>query len=50
MIFKGKNAGMIGKIKTIEKNRILMGDDKTVEVPKDFVIVVGRDKPLIKIE
>ena len=50
MIFKGKNAGMIGKIKTIEKNRILMGDDKTVEVPKDFIIVVGRDQPLIKIE
>lgn len=50
MIFKGKNAGMIGKIKTIEKDRILMGNEKTVEVPKDFVIVVGRDEPLIKLE
>jgi small subunit ribosomal protein S4e len=50
MIFKGKNAGMIGKIKTIEKDRILMDNEKTVEVPKDFVIVVGRDEPLIKLE
>lgn len=50
MIFKGKNAGMIGKIKSIEKDRILMGNEEVVEVPKDFVIVVGRDEPLIKLE
>ena len=50
MIFKGKNAGLIGKIKSIEKNRILVGDDKTVEVPKDFIIVVGKDQPMIKLE
>jgi len=50
MIFKGKNAGKIGKIKSIEKDRILVGDEKIIEVPKDFVIVVGRDQPLIKLE
>jgi len=50
MIFKGKNAGKIGKIKTIEKDRVLIGDEKTIEVPKDFVIVVGREGPLIKLE
>lgn len=50
MIFKGKNAGKIGKIKAIEKNRVLIGDEKTIEVPKDFVIVVGREEPLIKLE
>jgi small subunit ribosomal protein S4e len=50
MIFKGKNAGKIGKIKTIEKDRVLIGNEKTIEVPKDFVIVVGREQPLIKLE
>jgi len=50
MIFKGKNAGLIGKIKSIEKNRILVGNEKTVEVPKNYVIVVGKEEPLIKVE
>jgi small subunit ribosomal protein S4e len=50
MIFKGKNAGKIGKIKTIEKDSVLIGDENTIEVPKDFVIVVGREQPLIKLE
>jgi small subunit ribosomal protein S4e len=50
MIFKGKNAGKIGKIKTIEKDRVLIGDEKTIEVPKNFVIMVGREGPLIKLE
>ena len=50
MIFKGKNAGKIGKIKSIEKDRIIMGDEKTIEVPKDFVIVVGKEQPVIKLE
>ena len=50
MIFKGKNAGMIGKIKSIEKDRIWIGDEKAIEVPKDFVIVVGKDQPVIKVE
>ncbi|MFH1228959.1 MAG: 30S ribosomal protein S4e [Candidatus Aenigmatarchaeota archaeon] len=50
MIFKGKNAGLIGKIKTIDKNRLFIGNEETVEVPKDFVIVVGKDEPIIKVE
>jgi small subunit ribosomal protein S4e len=50
LIFKGKNAGLVGNIKTIEKNMVLVGDEKTVEVPKKYIIVVGREKPLIKIE
>jgi small subunit ribosomal protein S4e len=50
MIFKGKNAGKIGKIKSIEKNRIMVGNEKTIEVPKDFVIVVGKEQPIIKLE
>lgn len=50
IIFKGKNAGKIGKIKTIEKNRVWIETDKTVEVPKHFVMVVGKEQPLIKLE
>lgn len=50
MIFRGKNAGRMGKIKSIEKDRIMVGDEKTIEVPKGFVIIVGKEHPLIKLE
>jgi small subunit ribosomal protein S4e len=50
IIFKGKNAGKIGKIKTVEGDRVWIETDKTIEVPKDFVMVVGRDSPLVKLE
>jgi len=50
MVLEGKNAGRIDKIKEIEKNRIWLGDENTFEIPKDLLIVVGKDKPLIKLE
>jgi small subunit ribosomal protein S4e len=50
IIFKGKNAGLVGKIKSIEKNRLMVGNEETVEVPKSFVIMVGKETPLIKLE
>jgi len=49
LVFRGKNAGKIAKIKKIEGNRIWLGEEKTSEVPKNLVIVVGKDKPLIKV-
>ena len=50
MVLRGKNAGIIAKIKEIEKNRVWLGEEKTFEVPKKLLIVVGKDKPLIKLE
>lgn len=50
MVLEGKNAGKISKIKEIEKNRVWLSEEKTFEVPKELLIVVGRDKPLIKLE
>jgi len=50
MVLGGKNAGIIAKIREIEKNRVLVGEEKTFEVPKKLLIVVGKDKPLIKLE
>jgi len=50
LVFGGKNAGKIAKIKKIESGRVWVGDEKIFEVPKDLTIVVGKDKPLIKLE
>jgi small subunit ribosomal protein S4e len=50
MVLEGRNAGKVSKIKEIEKNRVWLEDEKTYEVPKKLVIVVGRDKPIIKLE
>lgn len=50
MILEGKNAGKISKIKEIEKDRVWLEDEKNLEVPKKLVIVVGKEKPVIKLE
>jgi len=50
MVLGGKNAGIIAKIKEIEKNRVWLGEEKTFEVPKKLLIVVGKDKNVIKLE
>ncbi|NIM47290.1 MAG: 30S ribosomal protein S4e [Candidatus Aenigmarchaeota archaeon] len=50
MVLRGKNAGIIAKIKEIEKNRVWLGEEKTFEVPKRLLIVVGKDKIMIKLE
>jgi len=50
LVFGGKNAGKIAKIKKIEGGRIWLGDEKAFEVPKNLTIVVGKKEPLIKLE
>ena len=50
MVTEGKNAGKISQIKEIEKNRVWLGDEKTFEVPKKLLIMVGKGKPMIKVE
>lgn len=49
IVIKGSNAGKLAKIKTIEKNRLWLDNEKLFEIPKNFVIVVGREQPVLKI-
>lgn len=50
VVIKGVNAGKLAKIKTIEKNRLWLDNEKLFEIPKNLVVVVGREQPAIKIE
>jgi len=56
MITRGANAGEIGtveKIKdgtfTLPKNVLLKLGERAIEIPVDMIIVVGKEKPVIKI-
>lgn len=50
VVVRGSNAGKTAKIKTIEKDRLWLDNGSIFEIPKDLVVVVGREVPLIKIE
>ena len=50
LVFNGKNAGTIGKIKNIEEKKIWIGEETSIEVPRDYVIIVGKDKSLIQLK
>lgn len=50
LVLSGENSGKIAKIDNIEKNRVWLGNEKLFEVPKNLIMVVGRDRPLIKLE
>jgi len=56
LIITGENAGTIGKIEDIQdgvfslpKRALLTFDNKSVELPVEMVMVVGKDKPVIKV-
>ena len=50
LVVKGSNAGKLAKIKIIEKNRLWLDNGSLFEIPKDLVVIVGREEPLLKIE
>jgi small subunit ribosomal protein S4e len=50
IVTKGKNAGKVAKIKIIDKDRVWLESDKLFEIPRNLVIVVGKEKPLIKLK
>lgn len=50
LVSGGKNAGKLAKIKIIEKNRVWLDNEKLFEIPKRLITVIGKDKPLIKLE
>jgi len=51
-VVKGKNDGKMAKIKEIDKanRRVWLGDKETFEVPIANIMMVGKDKPILKIE
>jgi small subunit ribosomal protein S4e len=50
LIIKGKNAGKLVKIKNIGKDRVECEmEGKDTEVAKSYILVVGKDKPVIKL-
>ncbi|MFH1473708.1 MAG: 30S ribosomal protein S4e [Candidatus Aenigmatarchaeota archaeon] len=50
LVTGGKNAGNLAKIKIIEKNRVWLEDEKLFEIPKGMFVVVGKEKPVIKLK
>jgi small subunit ribosomal protein S4e len=50
LVFGGKNAGKVANVKEIEQKRVWLEDEKVFEVPKNLIMVVGKDKPLIKLK
>jgi small subunit ribosomal protein S4e len=56
LIITGENAGAVGKIEDIQdgvfslpKRALVSFDDKSVELPVEMVMVVGSDRPVIKV-
>lgn len=56
LIITGENAGTVGKIDDIKdgvfslpKRTLVSFDGKSVELPVEMVMVVGKDKPVIKV-
>ena len=56
LIITGENAGRVGKIEDIQdgvfslpKRALVSFDGKSVELPVEMVMVVGRDKPVIRV-
>lgn len=56
LIITGENAGTVGKIEDIQdgvfslpKRALVSFDGKSVELPVQMVMVVGKDKPVIKV-
>lgn len=50
LVVGGKNSGVVSKIKEIKGDMVIMGDEKTFEVPKRLLIMVGKEKPMLKLE
>ena len=50
LVFRGKNKGIVAKVKKIEGKRMWVEHEKKeFEVPKDFVLAIG-EKPVISVE
>ena len=50
LVLGGKNSGVVSKIKEIKGDMVIMDGEKTFEVPKRLLIMVGKEKSMIKLE
>jgi small subunit ribosomal protein S4e len=56
MVIGGKHTGQIGKIKEIivvkssRPNRVIISGDRDFETVEDYVYMIGRDQPVLKLE
>jgi small subunit ribosomal protein S4e len=56
MVIGGKHTGQIGKIKEIivvkssRPNRVIISGDGEFETVEDYVYMIGRDQPVLKLE
>lgn len=57
LVTRGVNAGQVGKIESIEEGTFILPrrvvltlGERSIEIPSDIVIVVGREDPIIKIK
>ncbi len=49
LLYQGKHIGKLGKIENIKGTSIVVkSDGETFETKRDFALVVGKDKPLVK--
>ena len=56
IVTKGMNAGQIGHVDKIKEGTFslpkiidLVIDDKKIEIPAELVMVIGKEKPVIKV-
>lgn len=57
LVTRGVNAGRLGTIQSVESGTFILPrrvvlnlDDRSIEIPSDIVIVVGKEEPVIKIK
>lgn len=57
LVTRGVNAGQVGKIESIEEGTFILPrrvvltlGERSIEIPSDIVIVVGKEEPIIKIK
>lgn len=55
LITRGQNVGKIGKIEDMiiikgpQPNKVVLKTDKLIEIPKDYVFIIGQNKPVVNI-
>ncbi len=49
LIIKGKRAGKIVRIQKKVGRRVVVEGDRVFELPRDYVMVIGKDKPVVSV-
>ena len=49
LVIRGKSAGRMGKVISVGRTVRLEGNKQVFEAPKDYVLVIGKEKPVVKL-